>query len=498
MSHFIEGIGDEIVWIFLALIAIAVVYVAWKSTGISPTEYYVWLVRLRINQNVNTFQILHMADTDARIFEQRLTRRIRTNTRRAVGSTASASVSQEHRSGENTSEASRRRSLPGLSYTENVHHWEVELVSSTETPEGNTGLRNSDEALIDALQRRTQEESSNNEASNVQTRRFILSRLPVRIDDASSGQETDNDLSVDTDDSSSSINSDEQDQSEESSEVQIDAEVLPNEHDLHSLSPPQDSENTPSESSDVASTSANSDSFPTEPSGKTNIKLKFLDDSQIVATTPLDATVGEFKRRYFYDPILAGKVVRLIYRGQLLRDDSRSLSSYGIHNECVLHCNVSSVPYAQPVSNADRSASRPRPATQTYHGRSIEDNSADPYLMRIRNALIRWMRASYNMVMGPAPSQEGETRDEVAAAAAAASRGVNDRVEAVSLGMLFGQHLHIFFAVKFLLLWTFVYLYPQYTDTFSIVILSFLTVFFATIMLTGRRQAPHPAGAHVT
>ena len=57
-------------------------------------------------------------------------------------------------------------------------------------------------------------------------------------------------------------------------------------------------------------------------------------------------------RRYFYDPILAGKVVRLIYRGQLLRDDSRSLSSYGIQDQCVLHCNVSTVPYAQPTSNA--------------------------------------------------------------------------------------------------------------------------------------------------
>lgn len=48
---------------------------------------------------------------------------------------------------------------------------------------------------------------------------------------------------------------------------------------------------------------------------------------------------------------MAGKIVRLIYRGQLLRDDTRSLSSYGLHDQCVVHCHISSTPYAQPSSS---------------------------------------------------------------------------------------------------------------------------------------------------
>lgn len=59
-----------------------------------------------------------------------------------------------------------------------------------------------------------------------------------------------------------------------------------------------------------------------------------------------------FFRRYFWESILAGKVVRLIYRGQLLRDDTRSLLSYGLHDQCVVHCHVSSTPYAQPSSSS--------------------------------------------------------------------------------------------------------------------------------------------------
>lgn len=64
--------------------------------------------------------------------------------------------------------------------------------------------------------------------------------------------------------------------------------------------------------------------------------------------------------------------------------------------------------------------------------------------------MIRYFRFSYNFVMGPFPSNTEGRRDEVAAAAAAASRGLGERPEAASIGMVFGQHLHIFFAGIFL------------------------------------------------
>ncbi|VDK29298.1 unnamed protein product [Gongylonema pulchrum] len=218
-----------------------------------------------------------------------------------------------------------------------------------------------------------------------------------------------------------------------------------------------------------------------------SVKLKFLDDSQVVASTALQTTVGQFKRRYFWESILAGKVVRLIYRGQLLRDDTRSLLSYGLHDQCVVHCHVSSTPYAQPSSSstanapssnsgrtrepADTNGGRGTAAAaaiaaiagaqsvsvnaageltrriiQTFHGRSIEENRNDPFLLRIRNALLRLFRYSYNAVMGPDPGpapgdDDGASLD--AAADAAARGGWNQNQNAV--GNRIGQYIHIIF-----------------------------------------------------
>lgn len=437
MSHIVEGIGDEITWIFIIILAFCIIYLAWKSTGISPTEYYVWLVRMRVNPNLNTFQvshILHMADTDASVFEQRSVERERLNAN--VFTRRNSSEANEQLGTENDVSIRRRRSLSG--HTSNV--------------------------------------------DNGHTAHLLLSRFPARIDES---QDTGNQLLANTNESVLM----------NSSERTEPVEVPANTQRAHPSSLTDGNSLDYLERTDIPGAN-NSSLVEDNEKGSIRIKLKFLDDTQIVATTSLEATVGEFKRRYFYDPILAGKVVRLIFRGQLLRDDSRSLSSYGIHDECVLHCNVISVPYPQPSSNSNSrmfnsiqsSVISSRQTVQTYRGRSIEDSLADPYLLRLRNAIIRWFRASYNFIMGPFPRQVDNRRDEVAAAAAAASRGLGDSAEAVSIGMLFGQHLHIFFAVKFVLLWTFVYLYPQYTDRLSMIILSFLTGFFATIVFTSRRE----------
>lgn len=54
-----------------------------------------------------------------------------------------------------------------------------------------------------------------------------------------------------------------------------------------------------------------------------------------------------FFRQCFAESMASGKVVRLIFQGQLLRDDARLLTSYGIHDQCVLHCHIGSRPYQQ-------------------------------------------------------------------------------------------------------------------------------------------------------
>ncbi|KAF0046372.1 hypothetical protein F2P81_000005 [Scophthalmus maximus] len=84
------------------------------------------------------------------------------------------------------------------------------------------------------------------------------------------------------------------------------------------------------------------------------VRLKFLNDTERTAQVEPQDTIGYIKRTYF-----AGQEqqVRLIYQGQLLQDDTQTLSSLNLVHNCVLHCHIS--------QNAGRGpAGGPRPADQ--------------------------------------------------------------------------------------------------------------------------------------
>lgn len=90
------------------------------------------------------------------------------------------------------------------------------------------------------------------------------------------------------------------------------------------------------------------------------IRLKFLDDSQRIINTDLNVTVLQFKRLVtlhgvknsirtnFPTDLREGKVIRLIFRGKLMRDDKLTLEAYGLYNDCIVHCHISNTPYEQP------------------------------------------------------------------------------------------------------------------------------------------------------
>ncbi|CAJ0581060.1 unnamed protein product, partial [Mesorhabditis spiculigera] len=99
----------------------------------------------------------------------------------------------------------------------------------------------------------------------------------------------------------------------------------------------------------------------------TSVTIKFLDDRILIAPTHLDDTVGDFKRKFFSDAISSGNVVRLIYKGQLLRDDSRSLASYAVEDGCVVHCSISDVPYSVPVPTEAPNAAATLPGRENVH-----------------------------------------------------------------------------------------------------------------------------------
>jgi len=166
--------------------------------------------------------------------------------------------------------------------------------------------------------------------------------------------------------------------------------------------------------------------------GDTRIKLKFLDDTQKMVAAWLSQTVGDFKREHFTPAVHEGKVVRLIYRGQLLRDDGRSLASYGLHDNCIVHCHVSTTPYESDNNTGDRG------------------------------------NRSQNFVIGNEGNENG--------------------------GRLHvGRYINIIFSLKFLALWLGAVLYPEFFDFASFFSLFMCTVVYGLFLFTNyRTREPGP------
>lgn len=490
MNGLIEGIGDEVIWVALAVVVITAVCLAWISTGTPPFEYYVWLVQMHINPNRSVVQVLHMDHEDASVLEnqlaqQRISQTEESETRRleAEGVSQRADLPEPRGMSTQLDSGAEGDGQPRRLFLSRVP---VQIQQSAEpdaslAPDLNAiALRNHA-----ATEQREHDPSSHSRAEAVSSRNTdLVNNVPAATDNTSQIVEV-------TSEANSCLKDADKD--------------VP-------LTVPDKNEGKDDEND-------------AEPSS--HIKIKFLDDTQIIAATSLGATVGQFKRRYFWESIVAGKVIRLIFRGQLLRDESRSLSSYGLHDQCVLHCHVSSTPYAPaPSPSSSAAVSSPqrhesngiagsstiqtaaaaaiaaiagsqsaqastaaqfiRRIPQTYRGRSIEDNPNDSYLTRGHNALIRGLRTVYNAVMGPDFDSQNEDSASLNAAADAAARGWNDHQQPQAIGARLGQHLHLLFVVKFVMLWTFVFFYPQYTDRFSLLLLTFLSLFFATIMFSNR------------
>ncbi|XP_043469538.1 transmembrane and ubiquitin-like domain-containing protein 1 [Leptopilina heterotoma] len=94
---------------------------------------------------------------------------------------------------------------------------------------------------------------------------------------------------------------------------------------------------------------------------KISIKLKFINDDQKLVTGNLKELLGDFKRRHFQDELESQKLVRLVFNGQVLQPDSKTLERCGLFNNCVVHCLVH----------------QPRPASITSS--STLDNSSSIY-----------------------------------------------------------------------------------------------------------------------
>lgn len=52
-----EEVSFQVLWVLLALVVIAIISLAWISTGIPPVEYYVWLVQMQVYPNRRIVQV---------------------------------------------------------------------------------------------------------------------------------------------------------------------------------------------------------------------------------------------------------------------------------------------------------------------------------------------------------------------------------------------------------------------------------------------------------
>ena len=83
---------------------------------------------------------------------------------------------------------------------------------------------------------------------------------------------------------------------------------------------------------------------------RVTVRLKFLNDTLKDVEASLVENVGQFKRRNFSQEISSNKNVRLIFNGQVLRDETSSLRNCGIFDKCVVHCLIHNGP-AQTNNN---------------------------------------------------------------------------------------------------------------------------------------------------
>uniref|UniRef100_A0A8D0DJ51 Transmembrane and ubiquitin-like domain-containing protein 1 n=1 Tax=Salvator merianae TaxID=96440 RepID=A0A8D0DJ51_SALMN len=72
--------------------------------------------------------------------------------------------------------------------------------------------------------------------------------------------------------------------------------------------------------------------------GSLVLRLKFLNDTERLARVRPEDTVGALKRAQFPGQ---EQLVRLIYQGRLLQDDSQTLAALHLAHNSVVHCHIS-------------------------------------------------------------------------------------------------------------------------------------------------------------
>jgi len=103
--------------------------------------------------------------------------------------------------------------------------------------------------------------------------------------------------------------------------------------------PPEQQQTTPEQQQPLNEAAAVEEG-PLPEEERFTVRLKFLNDTQKDVEASLVENIGQFKRRNFSEEISSNKNVRLIFNGQVLRDESSTLRSCGLFDKCVVHCLI--------------------------------------------------------------------------------------------------------------------------------------------------------------
>lgn len=91
--------------------------------------------------------------------------------------------------------------------------------------------------------------------------------------------------------------------------------------------------------------------------GLITVRLKYLNETQRNVTAAPNVTIGQFRRDHFATELSQNKLVRFIFNGQDLRNDSNTLQNYNIGNNSVVHCLITQVNHQAPPPRQENQGS---------------------------------------------------------------------------------------------------------------------------------------------
>ncbi|CAJ0942971.1 unnamed protein product, partial [Mesorhabditis belari] len=474
-----EGIGIEVIFLLVGIFFGTILYLAWLSTGFPALNYEIFLVEMQTWASHRFVQVLHVGLNDVRQFPGDLVRRIR-----AAGARFRPSTNE-----------SAPRAISHINIVIQSPETIVEGQAIESIPNGEMRLYQVQIPI--QMNAGRESEFSDSELAALATLAVVTGR------NASENTRT--------------VNFEGEEVFEETrTERTVENATLVGEGPLPSEmgeSSNEESSET-SESDDVQENDVELIEEKEEiEKPNTALKLKFLDDTHVMASTVFNRTVGDFKKEFFATALAEGKVVRLIYKGQLLRDDNRSLSSYGVEDQCVVHCHVSNTPYRkapQPTephrSSGDIQSENSMPSVPV--STAPPPRASNP-IQHAFNSLVtqfplttfrgETMTAAFHGFMSDpsTPTSHPQNRGFFSniyrrfqnALSAFESSGNGDGVEFAAqraanpvFRLEIGDFVLWIFAIQLAVVWGFWWMYPHLCDNTAFYLLLLFTVYFLFIV----------------